>query len=652
MLKLANEGFQRTLKRSVPVDKVPEKQVDRTLAKGISLVGKHALDAQLGFEKARLVGGEEDEVPTKEIQIDPFEGPAIPEDPTAAAAPGESTVINITEGQEAPFITKEVFDPDAELNLNQISKAREQGLISKDEAEARVRAATASSINRMPGRAAEFRRAASDFFSKFGPGGGALSLTDTEKIQQRIMAAKAMDDFEISRVSSETGIPENTIRERRSRAQLAQWNKVVFAEDLARFSAEAEVDVSYAMDQIVKNTRDFIVQQGGILPAKEQGIILAQLGAIRNNAIRELEKTQGYRTSDFGSQKAAKDKINAIYDRYAQVLGSQDAAEIMTKTFTELNQAAKVAMARRYPVTHQQVAMLGPEVVNKFWEFKALNPDLFTAIEQGDQEGIRRRKAAIERYGDMFFIMQETFERGNEAYNTLMDMAQDKAAGAMQNQRIEPGAWSGYTRDHVSTVFRDSTVTPGEQSSQSATNAALNYSEESPDKFLALTDLATMEGRQHVLKTPGALEQLERIIVGRITQDFMRVRGAELQEAFGPEFLGTTEFDETSQFLARARDVRRTPAEFYKQEILENSSLTQQLLRTYPEIWRGKYSSPEAFIEDKFNVAKQALEEQAQVTETVSSMDRLAEMDAQLEEIRKEIAALEGRQNGGTKTEE
>lgn len=132
----------------------------------------------------------------------------------------------------------------------------------------------------------------------------------------------------------------------------------------------------------------------------------------------------------------------------------------------------------------------------------------------------------------------------------------------------------------------------------------------------------------------------------------MQIRAAELQEISGPEFLGATAFDESSQFLARAREIRRTPEEFVRQQMLEETSLVQQLLKIYPEFWRGKFGSPEEFINDKINLAKQATEQQFQVTGVTpeqESRTRLDEMDAQLKSIQEEIKRLE---SGRTQTEE
>lgn len=70
------------------------------------------------------------------------------------------------------------------LNLTQIATARQQGLITADEAKARVNVALKESVNRLPGLESELRRRATSFFGGGTGRGGALSETAAEKFSR------------------------------------------------------------------------------------------------------------------------------------------------------------------------------------------------------------------------------------------------------------------------------------------------------------------------------------------------------------------------------------------------------------------------------------------------------------------------------------
>lgn len=192
--------FQQSLEQIPVKGYVPTTQRDTATPELIATIGKEARAVDIAREESLFRGSSADEVPMADVwQYQELPGPV---------RPGEAPPV-------MPIRT-EVFDASAELNLNQIVKARQQGLMTPAMAETRANAALRRAINRRPGRQAELTQAYNDFLGVYS---GITEETETERMRaDEAKRQAAIEDHFIKKygMDAETGIRwqrEQTIQE-------------------------------------------------------------------------------------------------------------------------------------------------------------------------------------------------------------------------------------------------------------------------------------------------------------------------------------------------------------------------------------------------------------------------------------------------------
>lgn len=156
--------FQESLSEIKTTPFVSTAQEDRVTPALIETVGETARSIDIAREKNKMVGTPEDELPWKWAPEE-MEGPS-------------------QQGEGAPvYRAVKTFDPDVELNLTQLVKAREQGIMSASEADARIKTALRTAINRRPGRYNELKSAADKFTNLYD---GILDESEADRNQAQM----------------------------------------------------------------------------------------------------------------------------------------------------------------------------------------------------------------------------------------------------------------------------------------------------------------------------------------------------------------------------------------------------------------------------------------------------------------------------------
>lgn len=183
---------------------------DTSDAELLGAIGKTAIEAYRGYEDARLEGFMDSDTPES------------------------VTLAGVKEDPKTGIVT---IEPDTDLNLNKIAAARKQGNISAAAAKILVQAAVKEASNRMPGRAAEYRKQAAAFFGDFGPGQDLLDTStkqsDADKLKlqaEKLIQKGAYERYGAAGLDPRTGVatPEaalGVVLEKKAENELASLKR-------------------------------------------------------------------------------------------------------------------------------------------------------------------------------------------------------------------------------------------------------------------------------------------------------------------------------------------------------------------------------------------------------------------------------------------
>lgn len=122
---------------------------------------------------------------------------------------------------EARVAPSDTFNLDKALNLRQIKKARDQGLINETQARIKVGQAIRSVAEDYPGQEDTLRKRAGIFFGKFGEGDLTLTKSDAEKKQQDIYVSQFLKPGVAAGIIDPTDPFNDTVGQ-------ANWKKLIY----------------------------------------------------------------------------------------------------------------------------------------------------------------------------------------------------------------------------------------------------------------------------------------------------------------------------------------------------------------------------------------------------------------------------------------
>lgn len=285
--------FQESVGEIKTTPYVSTEQEDVVTPAAITAIGETALDIDRAREKSKLIGTPEDEVPFYWDNIE-TEGPHP-----------------MGEGRKVYQEVKR-YDPSADLNLTQVVKARDQGLMSANEAQLRIESAFRVAVNRRPGRYNELKEAADKFTGLYD---GILSEAAAEKQQtqhEEYLWKLNMQSMAQTGLNLDERITYERSKTAREAAAMSSSNKV------------GELPATLARSRI----NDFYLAATKIaeLPPKEQADAIL---ALRNEVQIAMQEDQAKLSNSFLDDTQRKESIGYYtkpMDEFYKSLGNVDFA--------------------------------------------------------------------------------------------------------------------------------------------------------------------------------------------------------------------------------------------------------------------------------------------------------------------------------------
>lgn len=642
-------SFNVNVNRQRPAQYRTTEQIDPTTAQSIEFFGAHALAAKTGYEQARIEGNERQEVPTKEV---PVEGPDVQ---VFAAERGDvggnlaievesdtgSGSFSVPENQPGDIFgdvgedtTRRVFDPDVDMSFHQIRKARQQGVITAEEAEIRVNSMTASAINRMPGIAGTFRQQAADFFGTYGPGSRALQKTFEEKQAEQFAALQAKRNFEDGWLAQWSGRSINQIREMRALNEVATLTKDIYAADLTQTTGSIQVQSRAALELILANANKTISESGGVMSPQDLSTFQNALLAAQNTALADLESKPGYQLAAFGAKKAARDNVLAIFNSYSTMLNNKDAAKVLPATLEVMRTQDQLAFALDQSVLFSLVNRYGKEGASAISESLARNRPVFEKALVGDTDQIRKTNMRLieAQYesGDVFAMEAFRFFKDNNMHGlgSLNDSLREQVDKSLRNHTVNTATnpYSKATVDAIGTMLNSSTIEPASDAAKDSVATMLDFAQKD---YRALVNFDTANARPKVLGNLGEFGQLVNLVTDRIATNYKLLQEHMAVQSRSAE---STAMGSDAGAISGITDLGAPTPSNLRQQMVQDTNLTNRLLIRYPEIWNKKYATSEEFI--------QAIMDQADARENSDEQDVGAEPSS--EELSEIIDATAG----------
>lgn len=253
---------------------------------------------------------------------------------------------------EARIKPGEEFDIDAALNLRQIKRAKEQGIINETQARLKVGQAIRAVAEDFPGQEDKLRKRAATYFGKFGEGDLVLTKSAQQKTQESIF----INSFIKPGVAAGIIDPQNSLADIDGQAtwQKLTHDRSIRAQTRDVVQTQAEVGKASGLDvtnsYIASDVSDDIAlglnnliklqNEGKAItdPLEIKGLFAAQKvkhkQVLRNKLVRVKGMTSDQKKSALAEIDNAYKDLDALIDNGSLVKMLEQKQDLLTKTAT------------------------------------------------------------------------------------------------------------------------------------------------------------------------------------------------------------------------------------------------------------------------------------------------------------------------------